>query len=282
MADYAIDNKPKSIYYPTPLKVSTMTAVTKINGDINLKNLYDLLELNSNIEYIELGKENKGFALKNKKKKRKKIESKTFYNQLTLIINSPTYKKKINMKIFNNGNIQFTGLRDRFCAEELMDYIINNINEKFSSLNEEEIEEIIQYKKLDENEIKKDIFYEGLRIVLINSDFSLGFPINRDNLYKIIIDNNIWCSYEPCIYPGINIKFYYNINNKKNDGICHCKEKCLGKGKGLGDGDCKRITICMFQSGKALITGGQNNNQIMMAFLWMKQLIFNNMAEVRI
>ena len=40
-----------------------------------------------------------------------------FYNQLTLIINSPTYKKLVNMKLFNNGNIQFTGLKDRYCAD---------------------------------------------------------------------------------------------------------------------------------------------------------------------
>ena len=27
-------------------------------------------------------------------------------------------------------------------------------------------------------------------------------------------------------YPSIQCKFFYNKNNTKNDGLCHCKHKC--------------------------------------------------------
>ena len=37
---------------------------------------------------------------------------------------------------------------------------------------------------------------------------------------------------------------------------------CNGKGNGCGDGDCKKVTIAVFMSGKVIITGGQNKDQI--------------------
>ena len=35
--------------------------------------------------------------------------------------------------------------------------------------------------------------------------------------------------YDPCSYPGIQCKFYYNKLNKLNDGQCKCKIKCEKK-----------------------------------------------------
>ena len=45
-----------------------------------------------------------------------------------------------------------------------------------------------------------------------NSDFDIGIRINNSVLHRLIIDNNIHSSYESCIYPGVNIK-YYHIQN---------------------------------------------------------------------
>ena len=53
---------------------------------------------------------------------------------------------------------------------------------------------------------------------------------------------NLYVSYEPDIYPGVNLKFFYN---KINDyqGICLCNKKC--KGKGIGDkiNNCKKNNL---------------------------------------
>ena len=35
-----------------------------------------------------------------------------------------------------------------------------------------------------------------------------------------------------------------------------------GKGSGCGDGQCKKVTIAVFKSGKVIITGGRNKEQI--------------------
>ena len=70
----------------------------------------------------------------------------------------------------------------------------------------------------------------------------------------------MYSTYETCIYPGVNIKYYINTNNC--DGICKCTSICNGKGNGCGDGNCKKVTIAVFKSGKVIITGGQNQEQI--------------------
>ena len=89
--------------------------------------------------------------------------------------------------------------------------------------------------------------------VMINSDFSLGYRVKRDVIHREIVELGMYSSYEPCIYPGVNIKYYFNQST--NHGICQCSQMCSGKGCGLGDGQCKRITILIFMSGEVTITG---------------------------
>lgn len=263
----------------SPLKISTMTGLTKLNCDINLSGLYEFLSENDNVLYIEYGENYKGFSKKNTKKKRKKKENKTFYNQLTLIIYSEIYKKNINVKLFNNGNIQFTGLKNKYCGEKTIEYIIEYINE--SIFENEYIKETIIKNPIQINTDTPKLVYNPLRIVLINSDFDLGFNINRENLYKVIISDGLFASYEPCIYPGVNIKFYYNLSNKLENGICYCNESCNGKGCGCGDSQCKRITICVFESGKSIITGAQDNIQLVQAFIYIKSTVYEYLDYIK-
>ena len=288
-------------YYPTPLNISTMTGLSKLNCDINLKELYDILRITNRIKYIEVGPEHKGYSKKNDIKKRKKKLSKTFYNQLTIIVYSEIYNKNVNVKLFNNGKIQFTGLKNKYCAEEIIKYIItimnkqlniyneiydvlNNIINKTISieLNTDELNTISTLNRpIIYNKNSSTLSYDPIRIVLINSDFDIKFPINREVLHKIVVDKNIFSTYEPCIYPGVNIKYYFNKENKLKNGICSCISKCNGKGNGIGDGNCKRITICVFQSGKAIITGAQYDVQLIEAFIFIKKLILYNAEYIK-
>ena len=119
------------------------------------------------------------------------------------------------------------------------------------------------------------------RIRLINFDFKLGFEIKRDKLHKLVSSNyNVSCRYEPCIYPGVAIQFNWNSTNKKDDGLCRCTGKCNGKGSGNGEGDCKRITIAVFQSGCIIITGGQTEQHIESAYSFICTCIKDNMENI--
>ena len=84
----------------------------------------------------------------------------------------------------------------------------------------------------------------------------------------------LFFSYEPIIYPGVNIKYFYNTCY--NNGICQCSKLCTGKGNSNGNGNCKRITIAVFKSGKVIITGGQNRDQIERSYNFITTFINSN------
>ena len=59
---------------------------------------------------------------------------------------------------------------------------------------------------------------------------------------------------------SVNINYFMNTRN--HSGTCVCSKLCNGKGNVCGDGECKNVTIAVFKSGKIIITGGQNKDQI--------------------
>jgi len=282
------------------LHISTITAVSRLNCDVDLRLLFENMEIDDYIQYIQYGNNNyKGFSEKLLKKKRKNKEKTSFYNCCTIHIkeNMDIYckcprgsksgdiieknisgkklkikipdmngdnkfkmniDKIINIKIFNNGKIQITGLK----YENQGIRIIQNLIQKMKDFN-----------IIDKDNIKMLDY----RIVLINCDFELDHEIDRYKLHNEILKNNFYSSYEPCSYPGVNIKYYINTNN--NDGICNCNIICNGKGNGKGDGDCKRVTIAVFKSGSIIITGGQNVNQILTSYNFIQNFIKTKMID---
>ena len=237
------------------LRVSTITSILKISDNIDLQKVYDCIPISTYILFIEYGSVNepKGFSEKSLKKKRKKKKKTIFYNQITLHV---MYSNKImNVKLFNNGRIQITGLKREEQSINLVKALMGYFYE-FDIFKEEV--QVIDHS-----------------IVLINSDFDLGYEINRDALHQEIIDYGIYSSYESCIYPGVNIKYFINRTNIEN-GICNCGELCNGKGRGNGDGNCKKITIAVFKSGKVIITGGQNKQQLEESYRFIKNFIDSN------
>ena len=161
--------------------------------------------------------------------------------------------------MFNNGKIQMTGLKYENHGIKIINDIIKIIKKK------ENIEKIVD---------NIDLKYDDYNIVLINSDYDIGFRIDRNILHRHLINIGMYSSYEPLIYPGINMKYFYNTNNK--NGICCCKSSCNGKGTGYGDGQCRRITIAIFESGNILITGKINTEQLEMGYNFINNLLISN------
>ncbi len=239
------------------LRISTITSILQISDDIDLENIYKSVPITDYIPFIEYGANNvpKGFSKKLLRKKRKKTKKKIFYNQATIHV---VHDNKImNVKLFNNGKIQITGLK-----KEDQGHLL--------------VKDLIEYFK-DINVFEDDIYLVNHKLVLINSDFDIGYEINREILQREIIDYGIYSSYEPCIYPGVNIKYFINVNN--SDGICCCESMCNGKGRADGDGNCKKVTIAVFKSGKIIITGGQNTKQLESAYYFIHNFI-NERKEI--
>lgn len=244
--------------FSNDLHVSTMVQIGKLNTNIDLLNLANALDINKNIMYIEYG-DNVSKGDNGKKPSKSDKPRKYFYNQLTIhIFNKTKTNHRINVKIFNNGRIQMTGINNEYQGDETVKIICHEFNlKKNESIfdTEEDIQSI-----------------EELETVLINSDFDIGFPIDREALHRSVIECGYYSSYEPCNYPGVNIKYYRNPL-RQNFGICDCEKKCNGKGLNQ---TCKKITVAVFKSGKVIITGGRDKSDISVAHKFITEFIQEN------
>ena len=118
-----------------------------------------------------------------------------FYNCFVLIfrIKFKEIFKEIHVKVFNTGKLEIPGIQNEEIFKLILDMILVTL--------QPHVETILEYKK-NSNET-----------VLINSNFNCGFYINREKLFDILkFKYNIQAMYDPCSYPGIQCKFYYNPN----------------------------------------------------------------------
>ena len=258
---------------PSNLRISTHTATCKLNTNIDLKVIAKNLELDTNIIYIEYANfPVKGVNPKHisaKKLKKKKV----FYNQITIII-QPEIVFMNNVKLFNNGSISMTGLKNLDHGKISVNIILDKIRKMVL------IEDNVSIPALSNSDCK----IIDYNIVLINSDFYIGHEIDRPKLHSLLINNyKIFSSFEPCIYPGVNSKFYWNSDyfDKEYVGKCYCNKECSGKGSGKGDGECKTITIAAFQSGSIIITGARNIDQINSAYNFINRIFLRHSKELK-
>lgn len=268
---------------PTPYRISTITTTATIGAEINLDTLYENLEIcdqssETGITYLEYGKKKsetvyKGFSKKFLINRRRERPTKRFDNQLTIV-----YKlsddTSLNMKVFRNGNIQMTGIKD---PQEGYD-MVNRLIEMIQRIYNEGKTDIVS----DIESVKNDRY----KIQLINTDYRMGFGIKREKLFELIIDEyeNL-CSFEPCIYQGVKLQYFWNSMNapEQRDGVCRCSTNCFLKkksGDGHGDCNCKKITISMFASGATIITGSQNIAQINECYNFINKIVYDNADRI--
>lgn len=276
-----------NIYF-SPYKVSTITCNENLgkNININLEILFNEFRINSSFVWLEILKENyeknKGINPKKKKNKSKAIKNKKcrFDNQITVIYYfNENYKP--NIKIFKNGNVQITGIKNTEDTKIIISKIIEEIKYIYTINNEILIECTIS--DLESNNFIIRMINTDFKSYIINNDVKSQYLIRRKILHKILICDlyNNKCSFQPGIYHGVKLEFFWNINNNENNGICNCTTHCFGKGKGKGPNDCKKITVAIFESGSILITGGVCFKQIDDAYKYITNILTKHEKEIR-
>jgi TATA-box binding protein (TBP) (component of TFIID and TFIIIB) len=259
---------------PTKYRVSTITCNASITTTINLVELFNHAKLGDDIGFvwIENGLKKRGVYPKKKKEHSATKEKKCFDNQLTVIYKyADGYYP--NIKIFRNGNIQMTGIR----TEEDGKNIVNVITKELIKITTTTCPTLVGNCKVEDIENKDFV------IRMINCDFGVPFKIRRKNLHQLLISAKygITCSFQPLTYPGVKSQYYWNSTQPTNNGICKCTVPCYGKGTGHGDGNCKKVTIATFDSGKILITGANSFDQVNKAYEFICAVIMDNQDEVK-
>lgn len=145
--------------------------------------------------------------------------------------------KEMHVKIFNTGKLEIPGVP----KDDLLDILLEKL---LGVLNSEPL-------NLDIN-LKPNSF----ETVLINSNFNCGYNIHREKLVDILkLKYKLCISYDPCSYPGIMCKFYYNPQNEVQNGIMVSNESSPTV-------KVVCISFMIFRTGSVLIVGKCDNESI--------------------
>lgn len=242
--DFLLDN------LPTDLSISTISATGKINCKTLLGNIWQYMKLH-NDSILTIMYDGKVRSLLKapftKKKKR------CFVNQLTMEIR--VYgDKKINIKIFRNGSFQMSGCKSIYDCNIIINKLISRLT---STLAIRENNKFIDIPFLEDVPIEGIKVY-GFKIDMINSNFGVGYNINRDSLFNILRGMGVTCRYEPLVHACVNIKL------PKNDD----------------DINIKTPSIFVFQSGNIIITGARYREQIIKSYNYIMTILNENYDKI--
>lgn len=160
-----------------------------------------------------------------------------FYNCFVVImrmLHNGVYKE-INVKVFNTGKLEIPGIQNKEILEKVLQMLVGMLHP------------IIARSSPD---FKIDFIDKKSETVLINSNFSCGYYINREKMYDLLkYKYKINSAYDPCSYPGIQCEFYYN--NKTSELVHNQKSVLMDK-------DYTKVSFMIFRTGSVLIVGKCN------------------------
>lgn len=206
---------------------------------------------NGRIKFKDIRKISIGISKKDLLSYRCKKKS-AFYNCFVIILRMKIDNlfKEFHVKVFNTGKLEIPGIQNEKTFQMILDDVIKVLQPYITSK--------LGYKK-DTDET-----------VLINSNFNCGFFINREALYDILkFKYNIQAIYDPCSYPGIQCKFYYNPDIGIQNG-CQISEENKYLYKNV-----KEVSFMIFRTGSVLIVGKCDENVLMIVYDFLK-IILNN------
>lgn len=185
-----------------------------------------------------------------------------FYNCFAIILRFE-YEgefKEIHVKVFNTGKLEIPGI----------------LNAKLFTIVRKMILETMQ--PFIETHL---CFIENSQEdnVLINSNFNCGFYINREKLYSIMRSDKygIETAYDPCSYPGVKCKFYFNnelgFNAELQNGRILSHERNMKMSELDDNKKYTEVSFMIFRTGSCLIVGNCSERILLFIFDFIKNVL---------
>jgi len=181
-----------------------------------------------------------------------------FYNCFVMImrIKVDDMFKEFHIKIFNTGKLEIPGVQN----DKIYEIILVHILETLQPFIVEELP--LGYKQ------KSDT-------VLINSNFNCGFYINREVLHELFkYKYNIQSIYDPCSYPGIQSKFYFNPDVEIQTGSKIPEDK-----KHLYP-NVVEVSFMIFRTGSILIVGMCDEHVLYCIYEYLKKILIAEFHQI--
>jgi hypothetical protein len=203
------------------------------------------------IKFKDIRKISIGICKKDIMSYRSKKKS-AFYNCFVIIlrIKIECMYKEFHVKVFNTGKLEIPGIQNDNTFQILLQQVLTILQPYF--------DDNLSYKPDTEE------------TVLINSNFNCGFYINREVLFDVLkFKYNIQAIYDPCSYPGIQCKFYFNPDVEFQNG-CQISEENKDLYKNI-----KEVSFMIFRTGSVLIVGKCDETLLLSIYEFLK-IILNN------
>ena len=226
----------KEIYF----EETVMSHIDNPNGRIKFKD----------IRKITIGMSKKDIMSYRIKKKQ------AFYNCFVMIIRIKIDEnfREFHIKVFNTGKLEIPGVQ----SEPMFEVVLQNILDI-----------------LQPHHSFKLVYKQTSDTVLINSNFNCGFYIDREILFDILRNKyNIQAIYDPCSYPGIQCKFYFNNDIGIQTGKQITKEN---KDKYT---NITPVSFMIFRTGSVLIVGMCDERVLHNIYEFLKTLLKEEFTHI--
>jgi hypothetical protein len=122
--------------------------------------------------------------------------------------------------------------------------------------------------------------------ILINSNFNCGFYINREKLHKILKTPKyaIETAYEPCSYPGVKCKFYFNneigFDTERQLGQVNIEDRTMKMAELNDNKKYTEISFMIFRTGSIIIVGNCSERILVFVYEFIKNLLKTEYLQI--
>lgn len=185
-----------------------------------------------------------------------------FYNCFAMIVRfSYEYAfREIHIKVFNTGKLEIPGI----------------LNQKLLDIVKEMILDIVQPYLTTELDFIENNTEDN---VLINSNFNCGYYINREKLQSILRSDKykIECAYDPCSYPGVKCKYYFNneigFDTELQNGQILLEDRAMKMSELDDNKKYTEVSFMIFRTGSCLIVGNCTERILKFIFEFIRNIL---------
>jgi hypothetical protein len=195
---------------------------------------------------------------------RSKVKN-AFYNCFAMIVRFrfEGIFREIHVKVFNTGKLEIPGI----------------LNSKLLVIVKQMILAYIQPYMGSEDPTLAFVESGREENILINSNFKCGFYINREKLHNIMKTSKyaIETAYEPCSYPGVKCKFYFNneigFDVDHQLGQVRSEDRSMKLSELNDDQKYTEISFMIFRTGSVIIVGNCSEKVLLFVYDFIKKML---------
>jgi hypothetical protein len=180
-------------------------------------------------------------------------KKRAFFNCFVVILrlfNEGVFKE-IHIKVFNTGKLEIPGIQHDHLLHDVLELLVKTLKPYLGD----------------------DLAFiaDKSETVLINSNFNCGYYIDRHKLHDLLkFKYRINSNFDACSYPGIQSKFYYDINlppDQQNG------QQPLHK-------NVHEISFMIFRTGSVLVVGKCEDNILYHIYNFLKNILEINYLDI--